>query len=79
MERIVYTKAGGLDSIAIDEFQETPPGNGEVRVRVSRAGINFADLMMRQGLYGSATDFPFTPGYEASGVISAIGEGVEGL
>ena len=79
MERIVYTKAGGLDSIAIEEFEETIPGTGEVRVRVSRAGINFADLMMRQGLYGSAPDFPFTPGYEASGVISAIGEGVEDL
>ena len=33
--------------------------------------------MMRQGLYGSNPDFPFTPGYEASGVITSIGEGVD--
>ena len=66
----MYTKAGGLDSIAIEKFEETIPGPGEVRVRVSRAGINFADLMMRQGLYGAAPDFPFTTGYDASRVRS---------
>ncbi len=79
MERVVYHKAGGLDSITFENFSESEPALGRVRVRVHRSGINFADLMMRQGLYGSAPDFPFTPGYEASGVVSAIGEGVEGL
>ena len=42
-------------------------------------GINFADLMMRQGLYGSAPEFPFTPGYEVSGVISELGPKVKNL
>ena len=79
MERFVYTKAGGLETIGLEPVKETEPKPEMVRVRVHRAGINFADLMMRQGLYGAAPDFPFTPGYEASGEISAIGEGVEGL
>jgi len=79
MERVVYTKRGGLESIDFASCEESGPATGEVRIRVHRAGINFADLMMRQGLYGSAPDFPFTPGYEASGEISAVGIGVEGL
>ncbi len=74
---MVYPKIGGPDSIEIVEAKDPVAGPGEVRVRVHRAGINFADLMMRQGLYGSAPDFPFTPGYEASGEVLDVGSGVE--
>ena len=73
MKRIVYTKRGGLEAIEIIDEKSPEPGNNEVMIEVHRAGINFADLMMRQGLYGAAPDFPFTPGYEVSGVIRAIG------
>jgi len=77
MKRIVYTKRGGLEAIEIIDEKSPDPGNNEVMIEVHRAGINFADLMMRQGLYGAAPDFPFTPGYEVSGVIRAIGSDVE--
>ena len=77
MKRIVYTKRGGLEAIEIIDEKSPEPGNTEVMIEVHRAGINFADLMMRQGLYGAAPDFPFTPGYEVSGVIRAIGSDVE--
>ena len=77
MKRIVYTKRGGLEAIEIIDEKSSEPGNNEVMIEVHRAGINFADLMMRQGLYGAAPDFPFTPGYEVSGVIRAIGSDVE--
>tara|TARA_B100000401_G_scaffold136625_1_gene90544 strand:+ start:182 stop:1195 length:1014 start_codon:yes stop_codon:yes gene_type:complete len=77
MKRIVYTKRGGLEAIEIIDEKSPEPGNNEVMIEVHRAGINFADLMMRQGLYGAAPDFPFTPGYEVSGVIRAIGPDVE--
>ena len=77
MKRIVYTKRGGLEAIEIIDEKSPEPGNNEVMIEVHRAGINFADLMMRQGLYGAAPDFPFTPGYEVSGVIRAIGSDVE--
>lgn len=77
MKKIIYPKIGGVDSIEIIEAEEPLATKGEVVVRIHRAGINFADLMMRQGLYGTNPDFPFTPGYEASGVITSIGEGVD--
>ena len=79
MRKVVYPKVGGVDSIQIVEEDDLIPEYGEVCVRIHRAGINFADLMMRQGLYGSNPDYPFTPGYEAAGEILSIGEGVDGL
>ena len=79
MKKVIYPKVGGVDSIEILDVEEPQASEGEVVVRIHRAGINFADLMMRQGLYGSNPDFPFTPGYEASGVIISLGKGVKGL
>ncbi len=73
MRRIVYTKKGDLSVIDIVTEDSPNPSHGEVVVRVHRAGMNFADLMMRQGLYGAAPDFPFTPGYEVSGEIVKVG------
>ena len=55
------------------------PGPGEVRLKVAAAGINFADLLMRDGRYQERPDPPFTLGMEASGTIEAVGAGVEGL
>ena len=55
MKRIVYTKRGGLEAIEIIDEKSPEPGNNEVMIEVHRAGINFADLMMRQGLYGART------------------------
>jgi len=77
MNRIVYRKKGDLSVIEIVSEPSPKPATGEVVVEVHRAGINFADLMMRQGLYGAAPDFPFTPGYEVSGIISEVGAEVE--
>ena len=79
MKKVVYTKIGGPDSIEIHDFEPVGLKSNEVMVKVHRAGINFADLMMRQGLYGSNPDFPFTPGYEVSGEIIELGEGVDRL
>ena len=67
MKKVIYPKIGGVDSIEIIDTEEPLAAKGDVVVRIHRAGINFADLMMRQGLYGANPDFPFTPGYEASG------------
>ena len=76
---MVYPRVGGVDSIRIVEDSDPVAGPGQVRVRVHRAGINFADLMMRQGLYGSNPEYPFPPGYEAAGEVMGVGEGVTGL
>ena len=77
MRKIVYPRAGGVDVIQIVDSSNPIPGPGEVCVKVNKAGLNFAELMMRQGLYGSSPKFPFTPGYEASGEIIGLGEGVD--
>ena len=79
VKRIVYSKIGGPESIEIIDEELGKPNNNQVKVRVYRAGINFADLMMRQGLYGSNPDFPFTPGYETSGIIIETGNEVKEL
>lgn len=79
MRKVIYPKIGGTDSIQIVEEKLDLPKENQVKVRVHRAGINFADLMMRQGLYGSNPDFPFTPGYEASGEIINLGKEITNL
>ena len=55
------------------------PKDGEVCVEVHYAGINFADTLMRLGLYQPRPPFPFTPGYEVSGKIHSLGPGVTNL
>ena len=50
------------------------PKAGEVRIKVAFAGINFADLLMRLGFYQPRPPYPFTPGYEVSGIIDAVGD-----
>ncbi len=79
MKKIVYPRAGGVETIQIVEEKDPVPRKGEVCVRIHRAGVNFAELMMRQGLYGSSPEFPFTPGYEASGVVIGVGDSVDSL
>ncbi len=53
------------------------PGAGQVRVKVAAAALNFLDTLMIQGKYQFKPEFPFTPGVEFSGVVEAVGEGVQ--
>lgn len=48
-------------------------------IRVHRAGVNFADVLARQGIYPDAPKRPFVPGYEVSGVVQALGPSVRGF
>ena len=72
----VYPRKGGPESITVIEGELGPLAPDHIRIDVHYAGINFADLMMRLGLYGAAPPFPFTPGYEVSGTIIEIGKDV---
>ena len=77
--RVIIKKAGGVSAITTEPMQAPTPKAGEVRIKVAYAGINFADLLMRLGFYQPRPPFPFTPGYEVSGVVDALGKGVAGL
>jgi len=79
MRRIVISKLGSPEVLKVVEQEKLMPLDNEVIIRVNKAGINFADLMMRLGIYGKTPKVPFTPGYEVSGVISEVGKSVEGF
>lgn len=76
MRQVWITKAGAPEVLQVREAPDPEPGPGEVRVRVKACGINFADLMARVGLYPDAPPVPCVVGYEVSGVIDRVGEGV---
>lgn len=77
MRQIVMTKTGGVEVLKIYEAKEPRPGKGEVQIGVKAAGINFADIMARKGIYPDAPKKPCVVGYEVSGLIESVGEGVD--
>jgi len=78
MRAIWITRPGGPEVLEVRETPDPTPAMGEVRVRVSAAGLNFAELMARQGLYPDAPKLPCIVGYEVAGVVDALGPGVAG-
>jgi NADPH:quinone reductase-like Zn-dependent oxidoreductase len=79
MRAVVITKHGGPDVLKVQERPDASLGAGEVRIEVAAAGINFADVMARMGLYPDAPKPPCVVGYEVAGTIAEAGDGVEGL
>lgn len=76
---VMLTKKGGPEVLKIVEMPLEPPARGQLRVRVQAAGVGATDLIMLAGNYPFAPKIPFVPGYEAVGVIDAIGDGVTGF
>jgi NADPH:quinone reductase-like Zn-dependent oxidoreductase len=79
MRAVVITKHGGPGVLEVQEKSDPQLGPGEVRIDVAAAGINFADVMARMGLYQDAPKTPCVVGYEVAGTILELGDGVEGL
>jgi len=77
MKALVITEHGPPDVMRVQERPDPQPGPGQVRVRVQAAGVNFADLLARVGLYPDAPKPPCVIGYEIAGDVDAVGEGVE--
>ena len=74
--RVVITGLGGPEVLKwVEEYLPTPRA-GEVRVRILAAGVAFADVLMRRGLYPGTPKFPFAPGYDIVGEVDALGDGV---
>jgi synaptic vesicle membrane protein VAT-1 len=76
VRQIVTTATGGIDVLKIQDKPDPKPAAGEVVIKVRAAGLNFADILSRQGLYPDSPPKPCVMGYEVSGVIEAVGEGV---
>lgn len=72
------SRPGGPEVMRFEEVEVSGPGAGEALVRHTAVGVNFIDVYYRTGLY-PAPSTPFGLGFEASGVVAAIGEGVTGV
>lgn len=71
--RVVLTRYGGPEVLQVEEVELPAPGPGQARVRVRAAGINFAEVFCRLGLYRAAPPPPFVPGFEFAGEVVDVG------
>ena len=76
MRQIVTTANGDIDVLKVQEKPDPTPRDDEVVIRVRAAGLNFADILARQGLYPDGPPKPCVMGYEVSGVVEAVGKDV---
>lgn len=76
MRQMVIARHGPPDVFELREAAEPVPRDGEVRIRVRAAGVNFADILARIGIYPDAPPPPMVVGYEVVGVVDAMGTGV---
>jgi NADPH:quinone reductase-like Zn-dependent oxidoreductase len=74
---VVITRHGAPEVLRVEQRPDPPVGAGEVRIAVRAAGINFADLMARAGVYPDAPPPPCVVGYEVAGEVESVGAGVE--
>jgi len=77
LRAIFIERAGGVDVLQVRDVPDPVPGPGQVAVRVRAAGVNFADLLARQGIYPPAPPYPCVVGYEVAGTVAAVGAGVD--
>ncbi len=77
MQALLCTELGPASRLSVEEVDDPVPGPGEVVVDVAAAGLNFPDTLIIEGAYQFRPPLPFSPGGEAAGVVSAIGDGVD--
>jgi synaptic vesicle membrane protein VAT-1 len=77
MKQIFIVGYGGPEKLQLRESPDPSPRHGEIRIRVRASGINFADILARQGLYPDSPRIPCVVGYEVSGTVDAAGSGVD--
>ncbi len=79
MKALMSTKVGGPDTLEMLDVDDSKAGKGQVVIDVKACSINYPDVLIIQDLYQFKPERPFAPGGEVSGVISEVGEGVDGL
>src|SRR5271165_887806 len=78
MPKVVrFHKLGGPEVLKIEEETPRQPGKGEVRLEVQAVGLNRAESMFIHGQYLDPPKFPAGVGYEAAGVVEAVGPDVD--
>jgi NADPH:quinone reductase-like Zn-dependent oxidoreductase len=77
MKQVWISRFGSPEVLQVKEVPDPKPDGGEVLIQVAASGLNFADVLARQGLYPDAPKTPCVVGYEVSGVVTAVGEGVD--
>lgn len=76
MRRVMVNEYGDVDVLEICDVPVPEPADGEVLIQVKVAGINYADIMQRNGLYPGGPETPYGAGFEVAGVVEAVGAGV---
>jgi len=79
MKAIQLHAYGGPEVLQYEDAADLTPGPGEVLIEQSVIGVNFADVMMREGKYFLKPDLPAIPGLEGTGVVTAVGGSVESI
>ena len=80
MARVVRVhELGGPEQLVFEEMEVGAPGPGEVRLRIEAVGLNRSEAMFRAGRYPTKPQLPTLIGYEACGIVEALGEGVTGF
>ncbi|GGK17539.1 NADPH:quinone oxidoreductase [Deinococcus malanensis] len=79
MRAVICQNFDQPETLTVQTLPDPQPGPGEVVIAVEAAGVNYPDALMVMGQYQVRPPLPFTPGAEAAGRISAVGEGVTGL
>jgi NADPH:quinone reductase-like Zn-dependent oxidoreductase len=74
---ILIAALGGPEVLKYVESDLPVPATGQVRVRNIAAGVAYADVLMRRGLYPNTPPLPFAPGYDIVGIVDALGESVK--
>ncbi|TWW68046.1 Synaptic vesicle membrane protein VAT-1 -like protein-like [Takifugu flavidus] len=79
MRAVLLTAFGGLNKLRMTRKAMPELQDGEVKIRVKACGLNFLDLMVRQGTIDNPPKPPVVPGFECSGIVEAVGENAEGF
>src|SRR5215471_12577697 len=78
-KRVVITQYGGPEVITVIEEGIPIPKTGEVRVKVSAAGVSLPDVLAREGVHPETPNVPYTPGWDLVGSVDQLGPGVTGF
>ena len=79
MRAVLCKELGGPEKLVLEEVPAPPLGDGQVRIEIHAAGVNFADTLLIAGQYQDRPPLPFIPGMEVGGVVREVGKGVTHL